>query len=83
MWNRIPRPLTSLAFSLIVGLLGAQPSPCLAQAFVQRLEPAAVTRGEETRVILHGSRLELATALWISVPGGRVSRSAARRDVQG
>ena len=72
MLSRISRPLAPWAFSLIVGLLGAQPSPCLAQAFVQRVEPPAVTRGEETRVILHGSRLELATALWISVPGGRV-----------
>ena len=32
-----------------------------------------MTRGQETRVVLHGSRLELATALWISVPEGRVT----------
>ncbi len=72
MWNRIPRHIASWVFCLIVGLLGAQPSPCLAQAFVQRVDPPSVTRGAATRVILHGSRLERATALWISVPGGRV-----------
>ncbi|GIT31883.1 MAG: hypothetical protein Ct9H300mP1_39290 [Planctomycetaceae bacterium] len=73
MRNRFSVRLASVASCFILGLLGVQPSACFAQAFVHRVEPASVTRGEETRVVLHGSRLELATALWISVPEGRVT----------
>ena len=72
MRNRVSFRLVSLASCFILGVLGGQPSACFAQAFVHRVEPASVTRGEETRVVLHGSRLELATALWVSVPDGRV-----------
>ena len=61
MRNRITPCLASLASCFLLGLLGVQPSPCFGQAFVQRVEPAAVTRGEEPRVILHGSRLEILT----------------------
>ena len=71
MRNRVLCQLAWSVSCLIVGLIVVQPSPCFGQAFVQRVEPAAMTRGEVTRVILHGSRLDMATALWISIPGGQ------------
>ncbi len=74
----VSRPFATAPWlsSLILGLLAAIPSPSFGQAFVESIEPASLARGETTRIILHGSRLELATGLWISIPGGEVKASA-------
>lgn len=72
MQNRIALHSVLWVCCLSVGLLVAGSPRCLGQAFVERVDPAAVVRGESTRIVLHGSGLERATALWVSVPGGRL-----------
>ena len=72
MLCRVSPCLSLLASFLIVGLLGPGTSPCFAQSYVERVEPASVVRGEVTRVTIHGSRLQFATGLWTSTPGDRV-----------
>ena len=45
---------------------------CLAQAFVERLDPPVLMRGTTTRLTAVGSRLTNAGAVWSSLPAGMV-----------
>jgi len=67
------RRRTSLGLAVVLGLLSLTAPDCLAQAFIERVEPPVVVRGEVTRVTLIGSSLQHATGLWVSTPGGRVT----------
>lgn len=62
----------STASLVVLGCLVLIASPCFGQAFIERVEPPSVTRGQVTRVTLHGSSLEHVLGLWMSVPGKRV-----------
>lgn len=62
----------SSASLIILGCLLLDASPCFGQAFIERVEPPSVTRGQVTRVTIHGSSLERAVGLWMSTPGKRL-----------
>src|SRR4051812_35822699 len=49
------------------------PSPCAAQAFVERLDPPVLARGKTTRLTAVGSRLGNAHDVWSSLPKGKLT----------
>ena len=57
--------MTRYVLTLVLSLVGG--GSCLAQAYVERVFPPALQRGRVSRVVVTGSNLAGATALWTSL----------------
>ena len=64
----MPRLLPVLG---LCALLSSAPR-CLAQAFVERLDPPVLMRGKTTRLVAIGSRLANALDVWSTLPAGKL-----------
>jgi hypothetical protein len=67
----MPRLLSCLCAFLVSS------SPCVAQAFVERLDPPVLQRGKTTRLTAVGSRLANALDVWSSLPAGKLAAKVA------
>ena len=56
----------------VMGFATLAPGVAFGQVFVERVSPPSLVRGQVTRVTLLGSRMQQATGLWTSLPGGVV-----------